>query len=145
MQCDGIARFRPRGFTLVELMVVVALVAILAAVGLPAYFGQLHHARRADAVTALSQISQAQERWRANNASYTTVLTSDGLNVPNPGSGYYTLAVSGASATAYTATATAAGAQLKDTRCTSLTVAMGGGTIAYTSTGTATANQCWSR
>jgi type IV pilus assembly protein PilE len=134
-----------RGFTLIELMIVVAIVAIIAAVALPAYFGSVRKSRRADAITALSQIAQAQERWRANNTTYTTVLTSAGLNVPNPSSGYYTLGVSGASGTGYTATATAAGAQLADTQCSSLTLTMAAGTITYTAVPAANANRCWNR
>lgn len=139
------AHLRGRGFTLIELMIVVAIVAVIAGVALPAYFDSVRKSRRADAITALNQIAQAQERWRANNTTYTTVLTNAGLDVAAPSSGYYTLAVTGNTGTAYTATATAAGAQLKDTRCTSLTLAMSVGTITYTSTGSATANQCWNR
>jgi type IV pilus assembly protein PilE len=134
-----------RGFTLIELMIVVAIVAIIAAVALPSYFGSVRKSRRADAITALNQIAQAQERWRANNASYTTVLTNAGLNVPNPSSGYYTLAVSSVSGTGYTATATAAGAQLKDTTCTSMTLTMAAGTFSYTAVPAANANKCWNR
>ena len=137
---------RTRGFTLIELMIVVAIVAILASVALPAYLDSVRKSRRADAITALNQVAQAQERWRANNSTYSNVLTSAGLNVANPSSGYYTLAVSGNTATAYSATATAAGAQTSDARCTTLTLTMAtGAVISYTSTGTATAAQCWNR
>lgn len=134
-----------RGFTLIEVMIVVAVVAILAAVALPNYFDSVRKSRRSDAITALNAIAQSQERWRANNATYSNVLTSAGLNVANPSSGYYTLAVTGNTGTAYTATATAAGAQASDAKCTTLTLAMSAGTITYGSTGTATANRCWNR
>lgn len=133
------------GFTLIELMITVAVVAILAMVALPSYFEQVRKSRRADAIAALNQIAQAQERWRANNPTYTTNLGSTGLKVANPSSGYYTLAASAATATGYTATATAAGAQLKDTKCATLTLAASGGQFSYTSTGTATAQRCWNR
>jgi type IV pilus assembly protein PilE len=138
-------RAQARGFTLIELMIVVVVVVIIAAVALPSYFGSIRKSRRADAITALNQIAQAQERWRANNTTYTTVLTSAGLNVPDPSSGYYTLAVSGASGTGYTATATAAGAQLKDTKCTSLTLTMAAGTFSYTALPAGNSNTCWNR
>lgn len=142
----AVVRFCTRGFTLIELMIVVAIIAVLARVALPAYFDSVRKSRRADAITALNQVAQAQERWRANNAAYTAVLTGAGLNVANPSSGYYTLAIAvGPTATAYAVTATAAGSQLNDTRCSSLTLAMNSGAISYTSTGTATANQCWNR
>ena len=136
---------RSRGFTLIELMIVVAIAAVLAAIALPSYFGSVRKSRRADAITALNQVAQAQERWRANNSTYTNVLTGAGLNVPNPSSGYYTLAVTGNTGTDYVVTATAAGAQTSDARCTSLRLTMTAGTITYTSTGSASAAQCWNR
>jgi type IV pilus assembly protein PilE len=139
------ARKRRRGFTLIELMITVAIISVLAMVAVPAYFDSVRKSRRADAITALSQVSQAQERWRANNASYTANLGSTGLNVPNPSSGYYTLQVTAASAASYSVTATAAGAQLKDTRCATLTLAASGGQFTYTSTPSGSSNQCWRR
>jgi type IV pilus assembly protein PilE len=133
------------GFTLIELMIVVVVIAVLAAIALPSYLSSVRKSRRADAITSLNQIAQAQERWRANNATYTTVLTNAGLNVANPSSGYYTLAAASASGTGYTATATAAGSQAGDAQCTTLTLVLAGGNVTYGSTGSATANQCWSR
>ena len=142
-----IARLRLElGFTLIELMIVVAIAGILAAVAYPSFMEQVRKSRRADAIAALAQIQQAQERWRANNPTYTTDLSASGLNVANPSSGYYTLTASGASATGYTATATAAGSQASDAKCTALTLSMNAGTITYSKTGTAaSANQCWSK
>jgi type IV pilus assembly protein PilE len=134
-----------RGFTLIELMITVAIISVLAMVAVPAYFDSVRKSRRADAVTALNQIAQAQERWRANNTSYTTNLGSTGLNVPNPLSGYYTLSVTAASSASYSATATAAGAQLKDTRCATFTLAASGGQFTYSATPAANSARCWSR
>ena len=136
---------RHRGFTLIELMVVVLVVAVLATVALPSFLEQVRKSRRADAITALNQIAQAQERWRANNAAYTDVLTSAGLNVANPSSGYYTLSAASASSTGYTATATAAGAQLADTKCATFTLAVSVGQFTYSATPAANSNACWNR
>jgi type IV pilus assembly protein PilE len=133
------------GFTLIEVMIVVAVIALLAALALPSYLGSVSKSRRADAITALNRIAQEQERWRANNTTFSNVLTSAGLNVTNPSSGYYTLGVSGNTATGYVATATAAGAQASDAKCTTLTLTMNGGTVTYGATPAANANLCWNR
>jgi type IV pilus assembly protein PilE len=136
---------RRNGFTLIELMIVVAVVALLATVALPSFLDQVRKSRRADAISALSQIQQAQERWRANNPQYSNDLA--GIGVSNPSSGYYTLALPSASATGYTATATAAGAQASDSRCTALSITVSGGSTTYGATGSwsATPNRCWNR
>ncbi len=133
------------GFTLIELMIVVALVAVLSLIAYPAYSSYVQKSRRAEAITLLNRIAQEQERWRANNAAYTTDLSASGVNVANPGSGYYTLSIPSAAASGYSATATAAGAQLGDAKCTHFTLSMNGGNIGYAASGTAPANQCWGR
>lgn len=136
---------RQSGFTLIELMIVVVVVAILSAVALPSFFEQIRKSRRTDAINALAQVQQAQERWRANNATYASSLAAPptGIGVSNPSSGYYTLSISGASATGYTATATAAGSQANDSRCTSLSVTVANGSPTYSKTGTGTVKECW--
>jgi len=58
------------GFTLVELLVVVVIIAILAAIAIPLYTNYLQRARRADAKTALEQVRAAQEMWRAEKGVY---------------------------------------------------------------------------
>lgn len=99
---------RVAGFTLVELMVVVTMIAILAAIAVPAYQDFVRKARRADAKRDLTAVQLAQERWRANNVAYTTTLVgSGGLNWHVTSTeGYYTLAVTAANATTYNITAT---------------------------------------
>jgi type IV pilus assembly protein PilE len=59
-----------RGINLLELLVVMAIVGILAAVAVPMYTGYMQRARRSDAKVALEQVRAAQEMWRAEKGSY---------------------------------------------------------------------------
>ncbi|MCL4316407.1 MAG: prepilin-type N-terminal cleavage/methylation domain-containing protein [Gammaproteobacteria bacterium] len=124
------------GFTLIELMIVVAIVGLLAAIAYPSYMDSVRKGRRAEAITALYQIQLAQEKWRANNSTYTGTLGTGGLGlsatVPASGTAYYDLALSNNSATGFTAKATAktTGGQDKDTAggisCKELTLTQSG-------------------
>ncbi len=156
------------GFTLIELMVVVVVIAVLAAVALPAFIDSVRKSRRADAITELNRVTQAQERWRANNPNYNNADVSSaatGLRLVggntvavtyNLSSGYYAIAIGTTlSATGYVATATAAGAQASDTNCAVLRLIVAGGSVdnwAGSSVATlanaatnATARKCWNR
>jgi type IV pilus assembly protein PilE len=61
-----------KGFTLVELMIVVAIIGVLASIALPAYSSYVARARRADARTQLMQVAQFMQRFYAANDSYST-------------------------------------------------------------------------
>ena len=79
MKCDRTSpglRRRAAGFTLVELMVVVAIIAILAAIAYPNYTAYLVKARRTAAATCLQQQAQVMERYYTTNMSY--------AGAPNP-------------------------------------------------------------
>jgi type IV pilus assembly protein PilE len=145
-------------------MIAVAIVAVLASIAYPAYQDSVRKGRRAEAFTALSTLQQAQERWRSNNASYTTELVNaaaagtapTGLGIASPtSSALYTIAVSDATATGYTATATAANgtSQASDGNCKVLGVQMSGGTLKYGSGASSIgwsdtnpdAGKCWAK
>lgn len=113
-------RSRAAGFTLIELMVVVAIIGILAAIAYPSYLHYIRSTDRSDAESALLSMGQSLERCYTQNFTY--MNCTNVTPTPNPQTtqnGYYTLAVS-ANTNTYTLTATAQGAQTQDTGCTSL-------------------------
>lgn len=122
---------KSNGFTLIELMITVAVIGLLAAVVFPSYQSQVRKSRRADAVQALAQLQQGQERFRANSPVYGATLANAGIVNATTTGGYYTLAITTGSATATgyiaTATAVAGGSQAKDTGCTVLTTTVTNG------------------
>jgi type IV pilus assembly protein PilE len=78
-----------RGFTLIEVMIVSAVIAILAALALPAYSQYIQRSRRVEGQALLNRVMQAQEKYFSTYNRYTTDLTGPGPNglalVPNPG------------------------------------------------------------
>jgi type IV pilus assembly protein PilE len=150
---------RPRrGFTLLELMVTLAVAAILAMVAWPSFQGAMQKGRRADGMAALSTLMQAQERYRSSHASYQSDLTAlpgagtvsgEGLSSPD-GQYLVTLVADSVSASGYTARATAASGsqQYADQRCRVLQVRLAGGAITYSSIDASgstngTPDPCW--
>lgn len=73
---------RQDGFTLIELMVVVAIIGILAAVAYPSYTEYVKRGRRSEAQTALLQASQFMQRFYAANGRYDTSLANEGVAIP---------------------------------------------------------------
>jgi type IV pilus assembly protein PilE len=147
-------RRRTRGFTFVELMIGIVIVGVLTAVALPSFLGQLRKSRRAEAVSTLAMLQQAQERYRSSNTAYAGngLLTSSlGIN-GTTASGYYTIAITASSASGYTATATArtGTSQARDDNCQVLAVQMTAGNLGYGASADATINwtdpnRCWAR
>ena len=92
--------------TLVELLIVVAIVAILASVALPSRNSQVQKARRADARNALMSVQIEQEKYRADNGSYASSMSALGLSTYNSTSrDYYNVSIVSSSAIAFVASA----------------------------------------
>ena len=99
-----------RGFTLVELMIVVAIISILAFFAIPSYQSQGDRARRADAQAALLGLAQAMERHFTENGTYTTAVSAGkpiATVYPDQapldgGTKYYNLEIPAVTATSYT-------------------------------------------
>ena len=92
--------------TLIELMVVVAIVAILASVALPTWNSQVQKSRRADARNTLILVRVEQEKYRADNGSYASSMSALGLGIYNSTSrDYYNVSIVSSSATAFVASA----------------------------------------
>lgn len=120
-----------RGFTMVELMIVAVIIAVLAAIAIPAYGRYAYRARRPDGQQLLLQIANAQERYYATNNQY-GALTSMGYNNPAISEkGYYSVQVqvtadpAGNSSAAFVTTATPMDAQAKDA-CGALSISNAG-------------------
>jgi type IV pilus assembly protein PilE len=102
-----VARTAQRGFTLIELMIVVVLAAILIGIAIPSYRSYILRTNRTDATTALLKIAAAQERFYLQNDTYGSLAD---LNIDAATErGYYSLTVTGADTRGYQVTALVVG------------------------------------
>lgn len=140
---------RSGGFTLIELMIVIAVVAILASVAYASYSDSIQKSRRADGKEALGRIAALQEQFYIQRAEYSDDITELGGDASLESN--YTMSVvndsiSGtacAEGACFTATATAAGAQAGDTTCLVMTLDSLGRKQASDNNATDTTDICW--
>lgn len=114
--------YKSRGLTFIELMIALAIIAILLGIAYPLYDQQAQRARRADAQTALQLIALAQERYYTNHGHYTTSLNTldlpANLQTGSTENGYYSLTINNNdNDQTFSATASATGNQTNDTDC----------------------------
>ena len=108
-------RHTRRGFTLIELMVALAVAAILAAVAFPSYQGQVAKGRRADGKQALVELAQKLERFYTERGTFAGAsLGAGGLYPLLSSGGYYSLAITSQTADGFTLTATPRSNQVGD-------------------------------
>lgn len=108
---------RMLGVTLLELMIVIAILAILAGIAYPSYQRYVLEANRTDIEGELLKLQLSQESYRVKNNSFATLAQLGGLT-----SKHYTVTVSNVGVSTYTLQAVATGSQQADTNCTTLTV-----------------------
>lgn len=139
---------RARGFTLIELMICVAIVGVLSSIAYPAFSSTVASTRRSDALLALMKMQLLQERFRSEHPSYAE-LSQLGLGSTSP-SRHYDIAVLNPSPDGYVVHASATGSQQQDTRCQHLWLTVDGLNVSYTSGATeaidnaaAVNSRCW--
>ncbi|HEC04693.1 MAG TPA: type IV pilin protein [Thiothrix sp.] len=122
------------GFTLIELMIVVAIVGILSSIAYPSYTKYVQKSKRTEAMVALMQAAQQQEKFFSQNLRYAPSATALGVNTSTE-NGLYTISITGKKSDgttcdnttanaciSFTLKATALASQLHDTDCREFTL-----------------------
>lgn len=127
---------RHNGFTLIELVMALAIIGLLLAIAIPAYRSYILRGQRAEAYEVLLAVEQRQQRYYLFNSSYSSSTSTLGLGTQST-NGRYTIAISSATTTGYIATATASGTQTSDTSCLNIQLSIVASSVSYTP------QSCW--
>lgn len=131
-----------RGFTLIELVVTIAILGILVAIAYPAYQEQIRKSRRPEGQGALVELANVQQQYFSDNFTFTSTLSDLGYTSATTLGGHYTLSVPVASASVFTVRAAPIGAQALDTHCAQMDLTNTGQKTSKDSGSTATTD-CW--
>ncbi len=141
-----------RGFTLIEVMIALAVVAILSAIAYPSYVDQLRQSRRADSAAALVSLAQAMERYYTVNGTYRGAAASGNdtgaprifatTSPTDGGDAFYNLTISAATVSTFTVQASPTGAQAGD-ECGSFTLTNNGRKNVAGADAGVTWDDCW--
>ena len=148
----GWYRVRTAGFTLIEMMIVVVIIAILAAIALPSYQQYVERSRRVDATETLLRMATLQERHFFQESKYYRVPALTDLGGQTSPEGWYTIAIThpgggcgdvNAACNNFTLTATAVGPQLGDEDCRTFSIQQTLRQAAEKVGGDDTSDICW--
>ena len=129
------------GFTLIEMMIVVAIVALLAAIALPSYREQVIRTRRSTAAACLTELTQLMERRYSTTMAYTGNTLPTSVCITDLANVYAFSFPADPTATDYSISATPQGAQLRDDlKCATLSMNQTG---QKSVSGTETVGYCW--
>lgn len=131
------------GFSLIELMITVAIAGIIMAVAVPAYQGHVVNVRRGDAQGALMSLASALERYHVDNRTFANVVLKDIHPGKSPVDGnetHYLLRIENPTTRGFTVVAEPKGAQAKKDDCGALTLTRSG---ARGVRGSESVARCW--
>lgn len=132
------------GFTLMELMIVVAIIGVLAAIGYPGYVDYITKANRTAAAAYITSLTNKQQQYMLDARQYATSLADLGETVPTDVATNYTVSINTDNTDtppSYVISAAPMGVQAaRDTKCATLTIDETGN---KTESGTSTVSECW--
>ena len=137
-----------RGFTLIEVMVTVAILGILAAVAYPSYVQYVAKSGRSEGIVALVDFANRQEQYFNDQRQYATNMKAFGYttNYMDTENSYYRLTINRPNTTSMTITATARGIQSsRDSDCAKFTINHLGLKQAFNANGVETTAECWGK